>query len=338
MKNILAVIFILFSLTVHSGEWISPIDNKYSTKNQKLFSDLLRARDILDSWSGQGDKLSEADALLKSVIQKDGNFAPAYREFGRLYIMKGYINYDNFEQGSLNPAEASILKSIEIEPNYADSYVLLGHLYTNMKKYSDAKDALVTAEKIGTNIPWLHLNWAALLIKQKKYEEALKRYQRVLETGTSNRKAYGSALSGVTTAYRHMKQYDKANEGYKKEITYAPDVAWNWGNYSNFLLFSYNDVDGAIVNGQKAISIMDYGMGRFTLACALYTKWALLLQDANKKEGAQQYFEKAWALYPYPERIIEKTGSYKYTSITAAELQKWLALRSSGAAQKAATP
>jgi len=117
---------------------------------------------------------------------------------------------------------------------------------------------------------------------------------------------------------------------FKNEIAYAPDDAWIWGNYSSFLLFSYGDVDGAIAKGQKAISIMDYGMGRFTLACALYTKWALLLQDGNKKKEAQQYFVRAWYLYPYPEKIIEKTSEYKYTRVTATELQKWLTQRSSG--------
>lgn len=330
MKSLLAILLILFSLAAHSEEWVSPIDKKYAAKNQKLFADFSRARNILDSWRGQGEKLSEADALLRSVIQQDSNFAPAYREYGRLYVMTGYINYDNFKEGSLSPAEASILKSIEIEPNYADSYVLLGHLYTNMKRYNDAQNALTKAEKIGTNSPWLQLNWGALLIEQEQYEEALKRYRYVVETGTTSRKAYSSALSGVTTAYRQMMQYDKANDGFKREIAYAPDDAWIWGNYSSFLLFSYSDVDGAIAKGQKAISIMDYGMGRFTLACALYTKWALLLQDANKKKEAQQYFVRAWYLYPNPEKIIEKTNEYKYTRVTATELQKWLTQRSSG--------
>ena len=218
MKYLLTVFFIVFSLTVHAEEWVSPIDNKYSEKNPELFSNYSQARAILDSWRGQRKKLREADTLLKNVIQNDGNFAPAYREFGRLYIMGGYINNDNFEKDSFNPAEVSILKSIEIEPNYAESYVLLGHLYTNMKRYTDAENALVKAEKIGTNIPWLHLNWADLLIKQKKYEEALKRYQGVLKTGTSNRKAYSSALSGVTTVYQYMGQYGKANDGFKKKL------------------------------------------------------------------------------------------------------------------------
>ncbi len=332
MKKILLISFIfLFSSSAYSEEWISPIDKKYSAKYPEVFSSFSKARDLLNSWHGQGGKLKEADTLLRQAIEKEEFFAPAYREYGRLHIMAGHINNDNFKEGSLNPAEKSILKSIEIEPNYADSYVLLGHLYTNMKRYKKAKNALVKAESIGTDIPWLHLNWADLLKKQRQYEEAMKRYQYIVETGTSNRKAYSSALSGVTTIYWYMGQYGKANEGYKKEIEYEPESAWNWGNYSSFLLFSYDDVDGAIENGQKAISIMNYGMGRFTLACALYTKWAQLLHNPFRKEEAIQYFGLAWSLYPYPERIIEKTRQYKYTKITANKLQKWLTSKAQSA-------
>jgi len=85
-----------------------------------------------------------------------------------------------------------------------------------MKRYNDAQNALAKAEKIGTNSPWLQVNWGALLIEQEQYEEALKRYRHIVETGTTNKKAYSSALSGVTTAYRQMKQYDKANDGIQK--------------------------------------------------------------------------------------------------------------------------
>lgn len=332
MKNIFVILLIsLFSLTAYSEEWVSPIDKKYSANNPEAFSSFSKARDLLNSWRGQREKLVEADALLGRAVEKDDQFAPAYREYGRLYIMAGYINYDNYKQDSLNPAEASILKSIEIEPDYADSYVLLGHLYTEMKRYEEAEKALVKAENIGTKIPWLDLNWAELLKKQRKYDEAMKRYQRVVDTGTSDRKAYTSALGGITTMYVIKNQYDKANEGFKKEIEYEPENAWKWGNYSSFLLFAYNDVDGAVKNGQKAISIMDYGMGRFTLACALYTKWAQLKQQSHKAEEAQQYFDEAWDIYPYPERIIEETRQHESTKITSIELTKWLTSTSSDA-------
>lgn len=325
MKKFLLISFILlYSLTTYSEEWVSPIDVKYSAKDLEAFSNFSKAREILNSWRGQGEKLKQADELLKQVLLKDQTFAPAYREYGRLFIMAGVINSRSYDPTRLQLAEETILKSLEIEPDYADSYVLLGHLYTKVNRLKDAESALLKAESIGTKIPWLQLNWASLLKKQRRYDEALARYQNIVETGTSNRKAYTSALSGVTEIYRHKGLYKKANEGFKKEIEYEPENAWKWGNYSEFLLFSYDDVDGAIENGQKAINIMNYEMGRFLLACAFYTKWAQLQQDSNKKVEAEKYFQQAWSLYPHPEKIIKKTSRTRYTKITAIELQKWL--------------
>lgn len=325
MRGFLSIFIIFLSLGVYADDWLSPIDKKYSAKSPELFSEYKQAREILDSWNGQRERIEEASTLLGNIVRKDRAFAPAYREYGRMYMMAGYINYDNYEKKALDSAELAIMRSIDIEPGYADSYVLLGNLYTNMQRYNDAEKALVQAEKIGTGSPWLQLNWANLFMRQKQYEEALGRYQSILEAGTLDRVAYASALSKVTIIYWYMGRYDKVSEGYRNEIAYDPENAWIWGNYSNFLLFTYGDVDGAIESAQKAVSIMNYGMGNFTLACALYTKWAMLLQDADSKEVAQRYFDAAWTLYPYPERVIEKTGRYEYTNIAAIELSKWLA-------------
>lgn len=328
-KYLFILLIAMFLATIFANDWVSPIDKKYLDKNQELFSKFDEAREILNSWGGQREKLLKSDSLLREILEKDTEYAPAHREYGRLYIMAGFVNYDNFKEGSLNPSEASILKSLEIEPDYADSYVLLGHLYTKMKRYKEAAIALRKAEEIGTEIPWLQLNWADLFKKQNKYSKAMQHYKNVVKNGTNNRKAYASALSGVTTMHRYMNEYDNANEGYKEQLKYSSDDAWTWGNYSSFLLFTYKDVDGAIEKGSKAIQIMNYGMGRFTLGCALYTKWAMLKDNPATALQAQQYFEQAWSIYPYPEKIIKETKRYSYTKITAVSLDKWLTRKSS---------
>jgi len=177
---------------------------------------------------------------------------------------------------------------------------------------------------IGTEIPWLQLNWADLLSKRGDYNSAIQRYQNLVKKGTSNRKAYANALSGITTMHRYTQEYEKANKGYKKELEYSPNNAWVWGNYSNFLLFTYMDVDGAIEKGRKAIQIMNYGVGRFVLGSALYTKWAMLKDSPETTLQAQKYFDEAWAIYPYPEKVIEKTRNNSYTKITSTALNEWL--------------
>lgn len=321
-KFIIMLSIFLIPILSHGSEWVSPIDGKYAAKNSELFLKFDHARKILNSWSGEIDKLQTADSILSDVIKQDKQYAPAYREYGRLYIMAGYINDDNFKGGRLNPAEQSILTALQIEPNDGDSYVLLGHLYTNMDRYHDAEVALTNAERIATDSPWLNLNWADLLIKQEKYPSAIQRYQQVVESKTSNRKAYASALAGLTKMHRYMNQYDAANTAFKNELAYSPDSALIWGNYASFLLFRYKDVDGAITKGRQAIKLMDYAMGRSTLGAALYTKWAMLKDNPATSLQAQQYFDEAWLLYPHLEKIITKTKRYDYTRITAVALSK----------------
>ena len=324
LKYLCLIVLSLSSLAVSADEWVSPIDKKYKERDRASFARFNAARSILNSWRGEKVMLKRADALLQGVLGKDPEFAPAYREYGRLAIMAGFINSEESADPPMVVAEKMIWRSIEIEPDYADAYVLLGHLYANMNRYGDAENALRKAEAIGTEIPWLDLNWAELLDKTGRYEEALSRYRGVVERGTSNRKAYAAALDGVATTLIRLNRNDEAKEGYQALIEYEPDSAWNWGDYASFLLYRYGDADGAIENASKALSLMDYGMGRFTLACALYTKWARLQGDPATSHEAQPYFDRAWALYPYPEKVVETTMVNRHTRATAQALQQWL--------------
>jgi tetratricopeptide (TPR) repeat protein len=313
MKLFFALFCAFLASCASAEDWVSPIDEKYKMLNQKLFAEVVRARALLDSWRGQPQILQEAKGILDSVVQKDDSFAPAYREYGRFYIMAG--------DDRLELAEKSTLKSIEIEPNYADSYVLLGHLYEISKRYSEAKVALDKAESIGTGIPWLPINRAILLRRDKKYEEAIRLLQSVVDSKTSESKAYNAALDELAEIYEKMGRYADANEAHKRCIAYKPDSAWVYGNYAYFLLFRFNDVDGAIDNGRKALRLMDYGAGRFTLASALYTKWAMLIKEGDPGRKSQEYFEEAWRLFPYIDKVIKKTEKYPYTRITAEALR-----------------
>ncbi len=313
-----ALIAIYFVYDSYNSE--SPIDKKYRKINQELFTKFDAARNILTSYSGKKEDLKKAHTLLAEVINNDNRFAPAYREYGRLIIMAGNLHDFKFISGSLESSEKLILASIEIEPNYADSYVLLGHLYKLMNQFDKAETALTKAEQIGTNSPWLHINWADLLEGQKQYEEAIERYETLLKKEKLTDRMYLTALQGMRNIYIKTGDYDKAKPIYLKQIDRAPDNAHDWGNYGGFLLFRYNDTDGAIQNLRKALSLMDYNSARFVLACALYTKWAKLLD--NDQESSQVYYDEAFLLCPELERVIKQTNKFPPTNITAVKLKE----------------
>lgn len=317
-RILLMVVLFAFATFSEAAEPPSKTDTKYKNRSQALYAKFDEARELLDSWRGQRELLSRAQQLLTEVTQVDTKFAPAYREFGRLYIMSGYISEDNVDPQSLARSEAVILKAIEIEPDYADAYVLLGHLYTNMRRYADASAALTKGEKIGTASPWLQLNWADLLTKQGDHEGAFQRNLAVAKGGTENKKALSAAVNGVILYYKVKGRMDEADEWYKKTVANDPSSAWAWGNYASFQLFFRGDVDGAIGNAEKALSIMNYGMGRYVLACALYAKWASAV-DKNAVQ-AQALYDRAYQMYPNVDGVIEETRKFTSTKYVATKL------------------
>ncbi len=311
-------IITMFSLVIgvaNAEVWVSPIEKKYNTEYPELYKKYNKAKNILNSHSGYQKDLMIAEKLLAEILSKQSNFSPAYREYGRLYIKAGYLYNHEFRSGTLSSAETTILEAIRLEPNYADAYVLLGHLYTLRKDYPRAEKFLKIAEKIGTSLPWLHLNFADLLKYQGKRKQSLIRYMTVIDSDTNNKSAYSSALRSVAEHYQLEKNFKKADYWYHKLIEFDP-TAWNLGGYSNYLLFWKGDADNSIEYGEKAIATMNYGIGRFNLACAYYTKWIQISATQGKKE-AKQYFERAHNLYPNIEGIVNELSKYRATEKAA---------------------
>jgi Tfp pilus assembly protein PilF len=330
----------LFSLlfitsSVVPSDWNSPIDDKYRQQNAELFSQYQEAQELIDQYRGNRGNLGRAQSILLNVINSDPNFAPAYYEMGRIQIMAGYVNNSKFKDGSLESAEAMINRSISIEPQYAEAYALLGHLYTLGKDYTAAQQALTRGDEIGTESPWLDLNWADLLVKIGKPDEALTRYLHALAEGTTNKKAHAVALTGVRRYYEAKRDYAEAEKWYQKGLELEPNDAWTWGNYAAFQLYSLGDENGAIVSAEKALAVRDYGMGRSTLGNALYTKWTRRQEQGASVVELETLLARASGFQPDAKRAAKTLATYKETRFAAIHLLNHLNLSHSYAAGEA---
>lgn len=260
-----------------------------------------RAVRLLDEYRGDTAVLEAARVELDGVLADNPRYAPAYREKARYFIMRGYINSRRFKPGSLEAADSVLRKAIEIDPDYAEAFVLRGHLYRMMNRHQDAVRALEMAGKIGTDDPWLQSNWADLLIDEGNYEAAAQRYRKVLDSGTQNKKVLASAYDGLIEYYLGRGMLDEADKMHRQAIAFEPESAWNYGNYAHFLLCRKDDYEGSIARSRQALSIMNYGVGRYWLASALYRKWA-----ASTMPGAEldmQSYLEAQSLYDDPYEV-----------------------------------
>jgi Tfp pilus assembly protein PilF len=93
----------------------------------------------------------------------------------------------------------------------------------------------------------------------------------------------------LLNAYMGLNMLDEADALHQKFVNEHPDHAWTLGNYAAFLCDQKKDYDKAIEYAQKALAIMDYGVGRYTLARAAALKAHQLIQQ-NQLEEAEPYF------------------------------------------------
>jgi Tfp pilus assembly protein PilF len=179
-----------------AASWLLYPASSLALDTSEIEARLERAFTILNEFRGNTAVLDSARKELDAILAADPSYAPAYREYARYFIMAG-AHGGHFEQTHLQAAEAALNRALEIDPDYADAFVLFGHLYFLMDRNTEAKRALAKAEALGSKSPWLHINWAAILFDEGKVAAANTRYKTVLDSNTDNFKAIRSARWGL---------------------------------------------------------------------------------------------------------------------------------------------
>lgn len=282
---------------------------------EKSNLEIKAARELLNSWSGQSQILEQAREKLTRVLEADPQNYLALKEMARYQIMSGYINsrwkqyqthvylVGNYVPGTLERAETTIRDALRVNPRFAEGHVLLGYIQFEQSKLNEAANTLTLAERLGTDDPWLHLNWATLHNARGEYSAAAERWQRVLKSGTSDIKALSTAYAFLIENHKRAGEHDKVVALYEDQIKHNPTNAWLRGNFAEYLSETLWRNDEAITQARAALKIMDYGVGRRILAMALYRKWADMVMQ-GKEAGAEKYFREAWEIYPRLNEVM----------------------------------
>lgn len=279
------------------------------TPQMPVNPDVMAARNILDSWGGDGQALMQAHIRVLRALKAAPDDCLALKELARYQMLSGFINnryveyhkhvytVGNFSPGSLEKAEATVRRAIKINPHFAEGYVLLGYLQYQHTNIDEAAKTLSKAEKLGTDDPWLQLNWAYIDTAKGNYSAANTRAERVLASSTTNQKAITTAYQFLIKGYKRTGEYEKVVTIYDRRIKERPNDAWLRGNFAAFLTGTLNRNNEAIAQARAALRIMDYGVGERTLAMALYRKWSDMVVQQKAREG-ERYFKEAYAIYP----------------------------------------
>jgi tetratricopeptide (TPR) repeat protein len=280
-----------------------------ASPSEELLARTHKAQVLLDQYYGNRDKIARAQQYVVEVLEAAPQFVPAYVQAARVMIMGGHIVSRQFASGTLEGAEGVLLKAKALEPDNAEVHGLLGHVYYLKGDLNAAMLSLETAKRLKSPNPWLNNNYGDLFLRLKQIELADRHYQLVTDLGAGTTaqqlRAYVYALQKRQWVAALREDNPEVLRLGKMAVDAAPpEDAWVWGDVAS-VLFIQGYFDESIAHSRKALSIMNYGVGRSNLALGLYGKWASMVVSGRGPE-AEKYFAEAYALNPNLTQVVQR--------------------------------
>lgn len=264
---------------------------------QAATPEVLQARELLDGYYGRSQRLAQAAGLLQTALQEQSDpDAETCVEVARLIVMGGHIVAEKFRPSTVERYHEWLDKALEADPSNPKAHILKAEAYAIQHRYADEKAELDRAKKAGTKDPWLEVGYAKYYGHVGDNTAAYYTLDAVREAGpgttASQRKAFIAALqelSSFKVPGDPKAELRALADLARKER--SPEDAWVLGNFADSFIF-HAMFDDAIAFAREAVSVMDYGAGRLSLAAALYGKAAMLTRDKKAKE-AQKLIQQA---------------------------------------------
>jgi len=207
------------------------------------------------------------------MIQKK-NLEPSQTQVANL-AQKGMALH---QQGNFAEAQVVYEQILKIQPDHFDALQLLGVLFAQIKKYSQAIEFLSKALEINPNHAVAYSNRGIALKELKRFDEALASYDQAIAINTG----YLDAYSNRGNVLQELKRFDEALASYDQAIKINPDYAEAY--YNRGVIFQMlKDFDEALNSYDQAIKINP------KYVSAHWNKSVCNLIRGNFKSGWQDY-------------------------------------------------
>lgn len=312
-----------FDLVIEWPEKTIPI--QASGQNQAAYNEVLlnEAIDLIDGISYLGDEqLNVAKKRLDQIILSDPSNTQAYLELARIAMKadassSGHINSTGFDE-----ADRLIKTALKLDPNYANSHVLMGYVDTVKGRFIEAEKHFKTAKRIGTANMWLYHNWGMLLRKTQRSGEAIKLYEEAIALpiptnvrfAKSNNRSIPIIYDALIDLYAERNNWQAIEKTYQKRIS-ALNEPCTPATYARFKLFQMGNFPEAIRLASIAYSNDCTDYARPVLAEAYFSEWALGPRSKPESER-QAMLNKAQALTQnMPQVVVDLANSSKTAGV-----------------------
>lgn len=294
-----------------SGSYITD-PSKLKTEEQIEYKKIVTT---LEDIKWEHEALQELGIRIDGFIKSEQNFLPIYIEKVRFYLIYGYYvnQYKEYNIKALNIIHDLIRK----EPDYPKAYVLGGHIYSNLGDINNAVRYLKKAESLGTDDPWLYLNFAVVYEKSSQYNKALSSALQGLIYSTDNSDTLLAAIDliskysnklNISTNNETMSDivFDHVKDPYVR-IRIAKRLSDAYSGRKEMLYYSYQ-----IVKRQKELT-PNFAFADLVMA-DLVMKDGFIIENDFRQEYMPGSLERA-------EIILENIKDDKSVRTEAFEMQ-----------------
>lgn len=238
--------------------------------------------------NGNSRNLKEAKNILDDIISKDPEYVNAYVELARCKIKIAQQTPESYKA-----AEKILLIAKDIDPEHADTRVLLGYVYTSQERFKEAELEYQLAEKIGTQNSWLYANWGLNDEVQSNIDEAIMHYLKVMDEPrrfARNDRVMKWTKDHLFPLLEKSKRYDEADKHYTQYIKNFPSSKCLYLDQAENNLFNLGDYESAI---KKNILAANSGCQKksASLAVAYFLKWHAADNENSTKDSVYRQAE-----------------------------------------------
>ena len=200
-------------------------------------------------------QLTEQDEAQRAVFETSN--VAAYDEF-----LKGWEQYRHFTRESFSRAEKHFRKVLELDPNYSRAHAALALIYwqaaqkkwhqnrgTTLAGWANARREL--DKSMFNPTPLAHSLLSAMLLHNRRYEEAIQEAQRAIDLNTNSSTGYLALADAMGFAGQSMEAVEIA----KKAIRLDPNFAAPYLSVLGRSQYDLRDFDKAVANLKRSVLV-----------------------------------------------------------------------------------
>ncbi|MEJ8835311.1 tetratricopeptide repeat protein [Ramlibacter sp. AN1133] len=282
---------------------------------------IVRARELLDSYHGEQAKLEDAAALIKKAHEANPKDAHVYLQAARAVVLGGFLGFGRYEAGSFDSYVALLDRSLELDPTIPKTHILKAQVYGRTGHFPEELRELEAAKALGTQDPWLKIEYARYNKNIGKRFDAYHLYREIEDAGPGTSASERNAFCEALMSLHGWRIGDEDMEKKKRRLAAAalkariPTDAWTPLSWAEVFI-GEGMFDDGIAYGRESLKTRDFGGARMALALGLYVKAAQEMDHGKtqKDPGVQALIREANALKVPRSALLQYLGQYQSNS------------------------